>query len=462
MSEERLRKQALRIFRAALEASDPANAVRRHLHVEGNILIADSKRYRLDSFRRIFVVGAGKASAAMAQAVERLLGRRISAGYVNVKYGHLAKLRRIELVECGHPLPDEAGVRGAGLIAALAQEADATDLVVCLFSGGASALMPRPAPPITLEEKQATTRLLLACGANIHEINAVRKHLSLLKGGQLARLAEPATVLSLLLSDVIGDDLDVIGSGPTAPDASTFVTAQAVVERYGILDRVPAVVRERIGHGARGEIDETPKRGDKLFQRVQNLVVGGNSLAVAAASSEARRQGLRPLVLSTTIEGETRDVARMHAAIAREVVATGRPAKPPLCFISGGETTVTLRGDGLGGRNQEFVLAAALDIAGLEGVVVLSGGTDGTDGPTDAAGAIADCKTVPRALELGLSPARFLADNDAYHFFEPLGDLLKTGPTNTNVMDVRLVLVGKKNGGATSSAAKSRRGRSSK
>jgi len=410
--------------------------------VAGDSLIAGRRKYRLDSFRRVLVAGAGKAGATMAQAVERLLGRRIAGGLINVKYGHLAKLRRIELHECGHPVPDEAGVRGAERIAAIAREAGPEDLLVFLGSGGASALMPSPAPPITLEEKQATTRLLLASGANIHEVNAVRKHISLLKGGQLVRLAHPATVVSLLLSDVIGDDLDVIGSGPTAPDASTFAVAHTVLDKYGLLDKAPRAVMERIEAGRRGEIPETPKPGDDLFERVQDLVVGSNALAVEAAAAEARRLGLRPLVLSTLIEGETRDVARMHAAIAREAVLSGRPVKPPVCLISGGETTVTLRGDGLGGRNQEFVLAAAMDLAGLANVVVLSGGTDGTDGPTDAAGAIADGQTISRAGELGLDAAKLLANNDSYHFFEPLGDLVKTGPTNTNVMDVRLVLVG--------------------
>jgi hydroxypyruvate reductase len=378
----------------------------------------------------------------MARAVERLLGARVRGGLINVKDGHLARLRRIELNECGHPVPDARGVGGAQRIAEIARGAGARDLVVCLISGGASALMPMPAPPVTLEEKQATTKLLLACGANIHEINAVRKHISLIKGGQLARLACPAEVLSLLLSDVIGDDLDVIGSGPTAPDASTFAGARAILEKYGLWERIPAAARERIEGGGRGEIAETPKPGDPVFERTTNLVVGSNRLAVDAAARKARELGLRPLVLSTLIEGETRDVARMHAAIAREILASGRPAKPPVCLISGGETTVTLRGSGLGGRNQEFALAAAIDLAGSDGVVVLSGGTDGTDGPTDAAGAIADGATLGRAEGLGLDARRSLAENDSYHFFEALGDLVKTGPTGTNVMDVRLVLVG--------------------
>ena len=310
--------------------------------------------------------------------------------------------------------------------------------MVCLISGGGSALLPLPAEPITLAEKQETTKLLLACGANIHEINAVRKHISRIKGGQLARLAYPATVISLLLSDVIGDNLDVIGSGPTAPDASTFADAWAILEKYGIGGRVPAPVRERLERGMRGEIPETPKAGDPVFERTENRIVGSNRLAVDAAAKRARELGFRTLVLSTFIEGETRDVARMHGAIAKEMVRTGRPVKPPACIITGGETTVTLRGSGLGGRNQEFVLAAAMEIAGLPDTVVFSAGTDGTDGPTDAAGAIADGRT----LERGPDAAAFLANNDSYHYFERLGDLVVTGPTNTNVMDVRIVLVG--------------------
>ncbi len=437
-----LRKQALQIFRAALVAADPMEAVARHLCVDGDQLIAGKRRYRLNSFRNIYVLGAGKASAAMGAAVERILARRVTGGLINVKDGHLARLRRIELNECGHPVPDRRGVDGARRIAALARQAGERDLVLCVISGGASALMPAPAEPITLEEKQAVTKLLLACGANIHEINSVRKHISELKGGQLARLAAPATVVALLLSDVIGDDLDVIGSGPAAPDPSTFAGARDVLARYGVWEQAPASVRARIERGIAGEISETPKPGDAVFERTQNVVVGSNNLAVSAAAERARSLGLRTVVLSTFIEGETRDVARMHAAIAKEILASGRPVKPPACIISGGETTVKIRGNGLGGRNQEFALAAAIDLEGLDRVVVLSGGTDGTDGPTDAAGAIADARTLARARKLGLDPVRYLDNNDSYHFFEPLEGLLKTGPTNTNVMDVHVLLVG--------------------
>jgi len=438
--ERKLRQQALAIFRAALAAADPIAAVLRHVRMRDATLIAGRTRYPLRGIRKIHVVGAGKAGAAMAQAIERLglPAEKRGESLVNVKYGHLAKLRWIQLNESGHPVPDEPGVRGARRIAEIATGAGAEDLVICLISGGASALLPFPAPPVTLEEKQTVTKLLLACGATIHEINAVRKHISGIKGGQLVRMAYPARVLALILSDVIGDNLDVIGSGTTAPDASTFSIARAVLEKYEILGRAPANIRDRLESGAHGAIRETPKRGDPAFARVQNLIVGSNRLAVEAAALRARELGFHTLILSTQIEGETREIARMHAAIAKEIVQYGRPVPRPACVISGGETTVTLRGNGSGGRNQEFVLAAALDIAGLEQAVVLSGGTDGTDGPTDAAGAIADGYTLARGPEA----QRHLDANDSYHYFEELGDLVITGPTNTNVMDVRVMLVG--------------------
>jgi glycerate 2-kinase len=423
MKTSQLRRHALAIFQASLAAADPEAAVERHL-----------SKQKLRQYRRIFVVGAGKAGASMAKAAERVIGDRITAGLINVKDGHTLPLERIELNECGHPVPDERGVEGARRIAAIAEEAGEDDLVVCLISGGASALLPAPVPPITLEEKQAVTKLLLASGANIHEINAVRKHISAIKGGQLARLAAPARVEALLLSDVIGDDLDVIGSGPTAPDGSTFADAIGILEKYGILDKVPPTVRKRLTAAAQ----ETPKPGAVLFRNVRNTVVGSNRLALNAAAAKAKELGYRTLILASEIEGETREVARMHAAIARQIVSAGQPVARPACIVTGGETTVTLRGDGLGGRNQEFVLAAAIDIAKLPGVVVLSAGTDGTDGPTDAAGAVADGQTLNRNPHA----RRYLDANDSYHYFEALGDLVKTGPTNTNVMDVHLILVG--------------------
>jgi hydroxypyruvate reductase len=324
----------------------------------------------------------------------------------------------------------------------IARSAGRDDLLICLISGGASALTPAPAAPVTLTGKQRTTELLLRSGAGIHEINTVRKHLSEFKGGQLARLAAPATVLSLLLSDVTGDDLDVIGSGPTVPDRSTFEDAVEVMRRRGIWKRIPAGVRARLEQGLAGKIAETPKPGSPIFRRVRNIVVGSNRQAIAAAQREAKELGYHAMILSSVMEGEAREVAGVHAAIAKEILASGHPLRRPACVISGGETTVTLRGHGKGGRNQEFVLSAAAAIAGLRGVAILSGGTDGTDGPTDAAGAIATGSTIERASAAGLDWRTSLDRNDSYHFFDPLGDLIRTGPTRTNVMDVRVILVG--------------------
>jgi hydroxypyruvate reductase len=432
-----LRRHAISIFRAGLKAADPVEAVLRNLRISDGVLFAGKRRYDLSHFRRVLVVGAGKASASMAIAVEKLLGSRIAGGMVNVKYGHTAKLRRVRLNECGHPVPDVAGLCGAESIAEIAREASGDDLLICLISGGASALLPAPAPPVTLAEKQEITRLLLSCSATIHEINTVRKHISSLKGGQLARLAAPARVVSLILSDVIGDDVEVIGSGPTAADPSTFADALAILDRHGLRSRAPKAVRARLEAGARGEVEETPKS----VPNAHNLVIGSNRLAMAAAADKAKALGYRTMVLSTMVEGEAREVAHVHAAIAKEILASGRPLAAPACVLSGGETTVTLRGNGLGGRNQEFALSAAMDIAGLDNTAILSAGTDGTDGPTDAAGAIADGTTLARAKRAGVDPRRFLENNDSYRFFAVLGDLIHTGPTNTNVMDLRVVLV---------------------
>lgn len=436
-----LRAAAGRIFAAALAAADPRAAMRRHLRLAGDELRAGPATFPLARVRRVLVVGAGKASGAMAGVVEEVLGDRVAHGLVTVKTGHTVPLRRIRVWEAAHPLPDEAGVAGARQILELAEGARDDDLVIACISGGGSALLPLPAAGLGLADKQEVTRQLLACGATIREINAVRKHLSGVKGGQLARAAAPAPVLACVLSDVIGDPLDAIASGPTAPDPTTFADALHILDRYGLRGKVPASARAHLEAGARGERPETPKPGDPIFARVANLVVANSAQAVEAGEVEANRLGFRSLVLSTTVDGETRDVARVHAAIAREVRAFGRPVGAPACLLSGGETTVTLRGHGMGGRNQEFVLAAALALEGVPGVVVFSGGTDGTDGPTDAAGAVADGETCARARALGLDPEDHLANNDAYPFFRALGDLVITGPTLTNVMDLRVLLV---------------------
>jgi glycerate 2-kinase len=389
---------------------------------------------------RLVVLGAGKASAAMAAAVEERLGGRIAEGLVVVKDGHLAPTRQIELVEAGHPVPDERGVAAARRLRALAERAGPDDLVLFLASGGGSALTPAPAPPVTLAEKQALTRLLLTAGATINELNAVRKHCSLLKGGQLARAAAPARVHALLLSDVIGDPLDVIASGPTAPDPSTFADALAILDRFGLRARVPVSVRARLEAGARGEAAETPKPDDPLFERIINAVIGNNQIVVDAAAARARALGFAPHVLTRALAGEARGVAVDLVARAR-ALAGGRGPVAPACLIAGGETTVTVSGSGRGGRCQELALAAALEIDGTEGMAVLAAGTDGSDGPTDAAGAIVDGRSAARARATGLDPRACLENNDSHSLLEGIGDLVITGPTNTNLLDVYLVLV---------------------
>ena len=438
----KLRKDIVAVFYAALEAVDPIAAVHRHVRRTGDGLEIQGHLYDLSAYEKIYVVGAGKASAAMAQALEDLLGDRLKAGVVNVKIGHTLPLNIVKVNEASHPVPDRAGLQGTGEIVQLLRQTGKRDLVFCLLSGGGSALLPSPAEGLTLEDKQQLTKRLLECGANIHEINALRKHISGVKGGRLAQLAYPSTLISLILSDVIGDDLDTIASGPTVPDRSTFIDCLQILEKYQAKERTPPQIRSLLEKGAAGKIEETPKEDDPTFQRTQNVIIASNILAVKAAKEKAEELGYHSLILSSMIEGESRDIAKVHAAIAKEILKSGHPLPGPACLISGGETTVTIRGPGLGGRNQEFTLAAALEIEGLEGIVLLSGGTDGTDGPTDAAGAIADGHTINRARQLGLDAEQFLRQNDSYRFFQPLGDLLITGPTRTNVMDLRLVLTG--------------------
>jgi hydroxypyruvate reductase len=436
-----MRDDAVKIFFSGLRAVEPGAALKKYCRLEEDHFFIGASRYDLSQFNNVFVIGAGKASAPMAAALEDLIGERITDGVLNVKYGHLAELKRVKLIEAGHPVPDENGERGSQAILNLAAKAQKHDLVLCLMSGGGSALLPLPAEGLTLKDKQDTIKVLLACGATIHEINAIRKHTSMIKGGRLARATYPAALAALILSDVVGDNLDVIASGPTVPDSSTFGDCMEIFKKYKITAKLPATVVAHIASGIGGHVSETPKSGDPAFARTHNQIVGNNLEAVRAAEKEAESLGYNTLVLSSMIEGETRPVAHLHGAIAREIVKTGHPIGTPACILSGGETTVTIKGTGLGGRCQEFALAAALDISGNHNIVILGGGTDGTDGPTDAAGAIVDSHSVTRAKAMGLDPYHYLSNNDSYHFFKTLGDLLVTGPTNTNVMDLRIVLV---------------------
>ncbi len=433
MPADRLRQAARAIWQAALAAGDVAPLLERALRLHGSRLIAGPLDIDLDTVDRLIVLGCGKAGAAMARTLEARLGDRVRDGFVVVKDGYAAPTRRVRVVEAGHPVPDARGLAASRALLDAAGAAGERDLVIFLVSGGGSALTPAPAPPVTLDEKQAVTRGLLAAGATIGELNAVRKHLSLLKGGQLARAAAPARVLTLALSDVIGDPLDVIASGPTAPDASTFADALHVLERRAVMGAAPASIVARLRAGARGEIAETPKVGDAVFDRVTNLVIGNNALVVDAAVSRARALGYAPVLLTRTLEGEAREAAR-------SLVAQARALRAPACLVAGGETTVTVRGAGRGGRCQEFALAAAREIEGSDDVVVLAAGTDGTDGPTDAAGGLVDGGTATRVAAAGGDVASALEDNDAYRALDLAGDLISTGPTNTNLLDLYLVV----------------------
>ncbi|MDI6886522.1 MAG: glycerate kinase [archaeon] len=440
MRDSTLRKDAIEIFNASLKAVDPIIAVKKHVSLEGDVLRVGDRGYNLSTYAHIYVVGCGKAAASMSYALEDILQNRIDGGIINVKYGHTKDLKYIKINEAGHPIPDEAGVKGTKELVALLHGLGETDLVIFVISGGGSALLPLPKEGISLEEKQRATEMLLESGASIDEVNALRKHISRVKGGQLARVAYPATSISLLLSDVGGDRMDVIASGPTVPDESTFRDCMSIVERYHL--KLPESVMNLLKRGLNGVVEETPKGGDPIFDKTFPLIIGSNIIALKAAEQKAKELGYNTMILSSSIEGETKEVAKVHAALAKEIHATGNPIPKPACIISGGETTVTIKGNGLGGRNQEFVLASALDIAEIGDTVILSCGTDGTDGPTDAAGALADGFTIQRAEKIGIHPQEYLQNNDSYHFFEKLDDLIKTGPTNTNVMDVRLLLVG--------------------
>lgn len=439
-----LRKDLKAIREAALKAVDPARAVAHTLSLEGELLRVGDRRWDLAERQDLYLVAVGKAAVPMAQAVVALLGPRLTEGIVVTKYDHAAGTSLpdyLRVEEAGHPIPDDAGQRAAQAVYDLLAALGERDLVIVLLSGGGSALLPLPVPSLSLSDLQATTAALLRSGATIGELNAVRKHLSQLKGGQLARQAAPAEVLTLVLSDVVGDPLDVIASGPTVPDPTTFEEAWAVLERCDLLESIPSAVREHLRAGVEGEIAETPKRGDALFRRVHNVIVGSNRMASQAAVERAEALGYRALLLSTFVEGEAREVAKVAAALAKGVRLHGDPLEPPACIVWGGETTVTVTGPGKGGRNQELALAAALALDGLSGVALMALATDGTDGPTDAAGAIVSGETIQRMRARDLRPRQALADNDAYPILDAVGALLRTGPTGTNVNDVLVLLV---------------------
>jgi hydroxypyruvate reductase len=437
-----MRQDAVSIFNSAIASALAEAAVKRWCSSTQNYFHAGRHLFDLTQFQNVFVIGAGKAAAHMAKAIEDLLLPKISDGLVITKYGHNIPLKKIRILEAGHPVPDENGHKAALEMIVIAEKAQKNDLILCLISGGGSALLPLPAPGLTLMDKQKTIETLLACGASIDEINNLRKHLSRIKGGRLARIAHPATLITLILSDVPGDRLDVIASGPTSADPSTFHECMEIISKYQLTDRLPARVMELLKAGISGSIEETPKPGDPVFDQTVNIIVGSNADALAAAKQTAESLGYHAMILSSMIQGNTRDAALFHAAIAHEVRKTSNPLPPPACILSGGETTVNVTGQGMGGRNQEFALAAAIEVKSLENIVMLCAGTDGTDGPTDAAGAIIDSDTVRHAVMSGFDPESFLKNNDSYNFFKNTDNLLITGPTGTNVMDLRVVLVG--------------------
>ena len=427
------------IYRAAVAAVDPYASVMENLRLEPGVLVMGGARYPLTDINDIYVIAAGKAAYGMARAAQDVLGELVTAGVAVTKDGHGGPLARMETFEASHPVPDERGLVAAARIMELAAGAGESDLVICLLSGGASSLMVLPAHGITLQDKQAVTRLLLSSGSDIAEINCVRKHLSAVKGGRLAEAAYPAPVASLIISDVIGNDPGVIASGPTAPDETTFSQAMDILQMRGVYERVPDSVRTHLKRGVAGLVDESPKPGSHVFERVNNLVVASNTAALRKAKEVAGYLGYHAAIIDPAVSGEARDAGR---AIAEAAIRYRREGgNTPACLIFGGETTVTIRGNGLGGRAQETALSFARAADGVRGVSALFAGTDGTDGPTDAAGAFADGATVADASDMGLGAGEYLSGNDSYHFFKATGGLFIPGPTGTNVMDIGIVLV---------------------
>lgn len=427
------------IFDAGVRAVAPDAALMRHVCLEDGQLLVDGQSWKLPRRGRLLVLGAGKGVAPMGAAVEELLGDRIDTGMLVVKYGHGLPLQQIAQVEAAHPVPDAAGAAATRALLELAAGAAADDLVLCLLTGGASALTPAPVSGVTLEDMQQVTELLLRSGATITELNAVRKHLSRFSGGQLARTAAPAGVVSVIVSDVVGDALDVIASGPTAPDVSTFADCMDILARYGLGSALPPAVLHHLRQGQLHQEAETPKPGDALFRHVQNTLVATNRQALDAAAEQARSHGFRPVILTDRMVGEAREQAALLVTQARQMAAELAADAQPVCLLAGGETTVTLRGRGRGGRNQEMALAASLALQDCPHICALFAGTDGTDGPTDAAGG---CAWAGNLAVAGLEQARrALEENDSYAILHHCGALLRTGPTRTNVMDLAILLV---------------------
>jgi glycerate 2-kinase len=439
-----MRKEALEIFQSALKTINPERLIFDNLSLKGSTLYVKNHPCDLDKINNLYILGIGKAAAKMAQALEKILDNRITDGLVITKYGYGETLHKIEVIEAGHPLPDESGLSGSKKIIEIAQKAGENDLILFLISGGGSALFTQPVNGISLQDIIQLTSLFLSSGATIYEINTLRKHISQVKGGRFAQFAYPAQVIGLILSDVIGDDPSFIASGPITADNTTYNKCWDILVKYNIRQKIPPSIKKHIEKGLQGKINETPKKAEPIFEQVKAVVIGNNRLALIQAKKEAELLGYNTFILSSYMRGEAKEVACFHSAVAKEILTSHNPIKPPACIISGGETTVTLKGNGKGGRSQELALAAAIEISTWENIVAFCAGTDGTDGPTDAAGAVADSFTVQRAEEKGINAYKYAANNDSYNFFKQLNDLIITGPTYTNVMDIYIFMVDRK------------------
>ncbi len=436
------RKMAEEIFLAGVAAVLPDKLIREHVRVADSVLTIGNDSFDLRSIKNAYVIGAGKASASMAKEIEAILGNRITEGHIIIKYDHGCELKHVQLTEAGHPTPDANGVKGTAEILRIAKKATADDLVLCLLSGGGSSLIADFPDGAQLEDLIQINRLLVSCGADITEINTVRKHLSQIKGGQLAKAVHPAQMVSLILSDVIGDPLDVIASGPSVPDQSTFQDAMNVVKKYDLTSKMPPALFKYLADGVEGRISETPKRSDPIFEKTHTVVIGNNTMALQAASQKATELGFDAKIVNTALSGDSALVAKaiMNDAVTMQ---SRSPLAKNICLLFGGETTLKVAGSGLGGRNQHLALAAAIELENKPGITLLAAGTDGTDGPTDAAGAVVDSQTVPAARAKGIDARRYLKEFDSYHFFKKTSGHVITGPTLTNIMDLVVVLIEK-------------------
>ncbi len=431
---------AEQVFLAGVESVIPSRLIPGVITLQGDDLQIQSLQFSLNRFDNIFVIGAGKASAAMGYEVERVLGARITSGHIVVKYGHACRLKYVKVTEAGHPIPDSNGFKATESILEIAHKANDNDLVLCLLSGGGSSLLTDFPEGSSMEEIMTVNDLLVKSGACIKEINAVRKHLSAVKGGQLARTVYPATLVSLILSDVTGDPLDVISSGPTSADPTTFIQAIEVLEKYNLSGEVPAGILKHLRDGEAGKISETPKYSDPVFKRTSNLLIGTNRVALEAAKLKALEYNINALIMDDQLQGDTSSVAEYIVDTALGFKKNEDEIKP-VCLLFGGETTVNMTGKGKGGRNQHLALNIAMKLKDFPGITVLSAGTDGNDGPTGAAGAVVDSDTISKAISDNIDPDKFLNNFDSYHFFKKAGGHIITGPTMTNVMDLIVVIV---------------------